>query len=469
MDSKSSNVTISLTRCDDVSFNKKINSKNAVEEHKTIEVKRSLRLSKKRTYQNELVKNSNESDKKKKKLKKRKCNEIKSEEPILNNNVIKKLNNKVSASSKLTKKKLTNSDPHKTSDVQYSPSTSVNNEAQSKIIIAKTLKNKISVRFNSIKNLSEACNADKNYTSDSSEDNNEYDRKRGRPSTTKTKRVNICNNKIDKQKTKNSAIIIEKRHNIYKSESSKVFDDNTMLLESKNKSSKVKKEWNEANLSVDVKSDKSCTEKSAVNPSETIPTVTYEDLSISKVIAVDDPRTHLKTFERQIYLLSKRFNISLQTLRNIVVKEPLSVFREKYFKSTTPSMITVSPIVRMIHGMASKEDGNHEKSNSNIIYKVEPIKFSEAYEKINLKDCMNELSNTMPSWGYSIVSNPSRFVIYQMSINTYGIPALNKSIVLDRYFRASVYVNQRLQFKYCKRYHTATEIINLINELNVIR
>lgn len=464
MDSKSPNVTVSLTRCDDISFNKKVNSKNAVKEHKTIEVKRSLRLSEKRTNQDELVRNNNESDKKKKKMKKRKCNETKPKEPTSN----KKSNNEGSSISKLTKVNLTNSDSHESSNVLHSSSTTGNNETLPKIITANKLKNKISVKFSSIKNVSEACNVDKNYTSDTSEDNNEYYRKRGRPSTLKTKEVSICNNKIDKQKTKNLAIIIEKQRNICKLEPPEVLDDNTMLLESKNKSSKVKKKWSEANLSENVKSIKPCSKEAVVNPSEIVSAITSKDLSISKVIVVDDPRTHLRTFEHQISLLSKRFNISLQTLRNIVVKEPLSVFREKYSKSTTPSMITVSPIVRMINEIASKEDGNYEKGNSNIIYKVEPIRFCEVYEKINLKDCMNELSNTMPSWSYSIVPNPSRFVIYQMSINTYGIPAVNKSIVLDRYFRASVYVNQCLQFKYCKRYHTATEIINLIKELNDI-
>lgn len=467
MDCKSSNLTVSLTQCDYFSYNKRANSKNAVEKHKTVEVKRSLRLSKKRSGQDEFERNNNESDEKKKKIKKRKCNETKPEELISNKSFVKKSNNQGSANSKLSKTNTINSDPHKTSDEQHCISTADNNKRLSKKSAAKALKNKISVKFSSVKNTSGACNANKNYVSDSSEDNIEYYRKRGRPSSSKIKEGNICNNEVDKQKTKNPDIIIGKPRNIFKSVLSEGLDDDTMT-EDNIKSFEIKNEFDEPNLSVYVKSNESPSEEAAVHLSETVLTTKSEELSDSDVNVVDDPRTHLRTFERQIYLLSKRFNISKQTLRNIVVNEPLSVFREKYSKSTTPSMISVAPIVHMINRLASKGDDNHEKGNANISYVVEPIRFSEVYDKINLKDCMNELSNTMPSWSFSIVPNPSRFVIYQISITNYGIPAINKSIVLDRYFRASVYVNQCLQFKYCKRYHTAAEIINLIKELNTI-
>jgi len=81
---------------------------------------------------------------------------------------------------------------------------------------------------------------------------------------------------------------------------------------------------------------------------------------------------------------------------------------------------------------------------------------------------MLELSKTMPSWSLSIVTNPPRYVISHMSIGTYGVPIANKCIVLDKMFRASVYINQSLEHKLSKRYTTATEIVNLIKELNSI-
>lgn len=470
MDCTFSNVTVLLSRCDDINFNKKINSKDAVDNHKNIKIKRSLRLSRKRSCQDELVRNNNQSNKKKKIMKKRKCNEIKTEEPIPNKSFTKKANNQESTSLMLTKNNLTNRNPNKISGVQNSSSTTVNNKITLPLkTTMKTLKNKISTKCISNKNMSEACNANKSDIFNRSENNVQYSRKRGRPlSVSKTNGIINCDNKVDKQKSKNPAIHTEKLHNILKSESPEMLDDNIMLSKSNKKSSEVEKKQYEDNSSVYIKSNEACSSETAVDSLETVIAATCKELSVTEMTAEDDPRKHLKTFERQIYLLSKRFHISLQTLRNIVIKEPLSVFREKYSKSVTPSMLTVSPIVRMIDEKVLTGDGNNEKDNSNIVYKVEPIRFSEVYEKTNLKDCISELSNAMPSWSLSVVPNPSRYVIYQISINTYGIPIVNKSIVLDRYFRASVYIKQCLQFKYCKRYHTATEIINLIKELNAI-
>ncbi|XP_001948306.1 uncharacterized protein LOC100165114 [Acyrthosiphon pisum] len=162
--------------------------------------------------------------------------------------------------------------------------------------------------------------------------------------------------------------------------------------------------------------------------------------------------------DHEINLLSKRFDIPSNYLRKTVVDEPLSVFQKKYSKSVTPSMVEISPI-----------DVNAKSGlNVNLEYKLEPIRESAAYEKSNLKDLMLELSKTMPSWSLSIVTNPPRYVISHMSIGTYGVPIANKCIVLDKMFRASVYINQSLEHKLSKRYTTATEIVNLIKELNSI-
>jgi len=169
--------------------------------------------------------------------------------------------------------------------------------------------------------------------------------------------------------------------------------------------------------------------------------------------------------EREINLLSKRFDIPSNYLRKTVVEEPLSVFHEKYSKSVTPSMVEISPIdVNSKSGL----NVNYGSGNIDVEYKLEPIRESAAYEKNNLKDLMLELSKTMPSWSLSIVTNPPRYVISHMSINKYGVPFANKCIVLDRMFRASVYINQSLEHKFCKSYTTATEIDNLIKEINSI-
>ncbi|XP_025199837.1 M-phase inducer phosphatase-like [Melanaphis sacchari] len=171
--------------------------------------------------------------------------------------------------------------------------------------------------------------------------------------------------------------------------------------------------------------------------------------------------------EHEIKLISKRFDIPINSLRRTVIDEPLSVFRKKYSKSVTPSMVTISPIVKD----ADSKSGlnlNYISGNIDVEYKLEPIREGAAYEKTNLKDLMLELSKTMPSWSLSIVTNPPRYVISQMSIGKYGVPNANKCIVIDRMFRASVYINQSLEHKLSKRYTTATEIVNLIKELNSI-
>lgn len=169
--------------------------------------------------------------------------------------------------------------------------------------------------------------------------------------------------------------------------------------------------------------------------------------------------------EREIHLLSKRFNIPVDPLRQTVVEEPLSIFQKKYCTSITASMVTVSPIVTNVE-TKSKPNVNCASENLHVEYKVEPIRESAAYENTNLKNLMNELSKTMPSWSLSIVTNPQRYVISHMLIDKFGVPFVNKAIVLDKNFRASVYINKILEYKYSKRYSTPTEIVNLIKNLD---
>lgn len=176
----------------------------------------------------------------------------------------------------------------------------------------------------------------------------------------------------------------------------------------------------------------------------------------------NDSQTRL---EHEIVLLSKRFNIPIACLKKTVLEEPLSVFQKKYSEPATPSMVTVSPIVEKIETKSRK---NKASGSLDVKYSLEPIRESTAYEKTNLYDLMTELTKTMPSWNLCMVANPSRYLITHMSVNMYGIPYADKCIILDKYFRASVYLNQCLQHTYTKQYTTPTEIINLIKEVNTV-
>lgn len=168
--------------------------------------------------------------------------------------------------------------------------------------------------------------------------------------------------------------------------------------------------------------------------------------------------------EHQIHILSKRFDIPFDSLRKTVLEEPLLILQKHFCESVNSSMVKIVPLIESETNL----NLNCTSKNSDINYKIDPMKEIAAYEKSNLKDLMEELTKTMPSWSLSIVPNPSRYVISHMSIDTYGIPIANKSIVLDKYFRALVYVNQCLMNAYCKRYSTAYEIINLIKDLSSI-
>ncbi|KAE9532091.1 hypothetical protein AGLY_010293 [Aphis glycines] len=206
-----------------------------------------------------------------------------------------------------------------------------------------------------------------------------------------------------------------------------------------------------------------------VSPQRVVKNMSKKELKYSPELCLQSVENELESHsEYEIQLLSKRFNIPISSLRRTVVDEPLSVFRKKYSKSVTPSMVTISPIVKDADSKSGLNLYNYVSGNIDVEYKLEPIREGAAYETNNLKDLMLELSKTMPSWSLSIVTNPPRYVISQMSIGKFGVPSANKCIVLDRTFRASVYINQSLEHKLCKRYTTATEIVNLIKELNSI-
>lgn len=138
-------------------------------------------------------------------------------------------------------------------------------------------------------------------------------------------------------------------------------------------------------------------------------------------------------------------------VKETYIEEPLSEFRNNYSESVTSSMITVSQI---------------NNTNLDHMYKIEPAREYNINENTNLKDLMIHLSKTMPSWALTIAENPPRYVISQILIDTYGIPTVHKSVVFDRDFNASVYINRNLINNYCNRYSSIIEIVNLIKHLN---
>lgn len=190
------------------------------------------------------------------------------------------------------------------------------------------------------------------------------------------------------------------------------------------------------------------------------------ELKVNTVCVANDPQR--SSVDREIVLVANRFNVPQDTLRKIIENESVPVFREKLSDSVTLSMVTVSPIVSMTADKGTPDQGRTPNGAIEVRYKIEPNRVSVAYEKTNLKDTMDEISKTMPSWSLSIVADPPRYVLSHMSVGTYGTPIANKAVVLDRHFRASVYINQRLEYKYCKRYTTVSEIVDLIRKLDAI-
>lgn len=167
----------------------------------------------------------------------------------------------------------------------------------------------------------------------------------------------------------------------------------------------------------------------------------------------------LEELERATQLLNESLNM-------LSMIGPNSVLDDNYYsESTTSSMPTESQIVTDDNSSCGK---NFSSSHRNVDDKftIYPLKKRVLYEKTNLKDLMDEISKLMPSWSLTIVNDPSpKYVISQMSIGTNGVPVVNKSIVLDKYFMASVYINQSLQYYYRKRYTSAAKIVKLIKRL----
>lgn len=167
-------------------------------------------------------------------------------------------------------------------------------------------------------------------------------------------------------------------------------------------------------------------------------------------------------FDRDVMLLSKRFGLSRDELAAAIEHDAVSAFRERFSGSVTAAMVVVSPVVV---GSWPREPGT---SVDGVRYAVEPARASAGCGAATLKRLMDELTGIAPSWSLSVVAGPPMYVISHMTVDAYGAPAVDKSVVLDRQFRASVHVDGRLRYEYGRRYGTATEIVNLINELDAI-
>lgn len=487
MENTSSNLTVSSVRYDD-QLKKSIDTiktemNDAVVCNMINKVKRSERLSRKRTADNILVSiEEYQSDGliKKKRITCKNMQNIKIEsrnpESPLNSGV-DKINDRVSPTAeKPSEYILNNYDIKKESDVQTSIRIEDNEEKMKMSVKSslKTLRNKKS--FKSIFPIKRTSVANNENEDGMSNDFNESDnfiitRKRGRPPSKKvqlqkTDIVNHCNDEIDKQYSEWLTVSVEKLHNVDESElPGKLDTDNTTNHDNNNKPPEMKKRRNKGKLidTVKVKTDESEMITSSFDDVDTVPTTSAGML---KSVHSNDRKSQLESHEHDIRLLSKRFNIPIKTIKNIIIDQSISVFRDKYSESVTSDMITVSPIV--MDDVDAMSGQNVKCLNKNFRYTTEPLRNSLACEKTNLKDLMEELTKTMPSWSLCIVPDPSRYVISHMSIDIYGTPTANKVVVLDRYFRASVYIYQCLEYKYCKYYTTANEIVTLIKELNVI-
>ncbi|VVC37436.1 Hypothetical protein CINCED_3A011094 [Cinara cedri] len=472
-----------------------MNSKRKFVVYKTNEIKRSERLSRKHSFQNESIIIEDDLDDpnksntgNKKRFKKSHSNETKSKKHTTPSYSAKKLNDRISVPEITVKNSTNNSDFDNALNTKLPLSAIVETEALNVFTKnrSKTLKNKLSQKsISSITkssvtqlNVKKDDDAVPNELNEENDDSFVFTRKRGRPSLKKIKLqklddiVNTCHSKVNHKKTENLSVIVKKLHNVNKSTFTKILDDNTAKVISVNANSKPQQisnnlTGNKSSGNGEIESEKSCNVEGNINKPEVFVKlderiVSTETAPVSAELlsdANDEQLTNdLGTLERDIDLLSKRFAIPSKDIKHMVIEESISVLREKYSESITPSMITISPILTY-----DFEDNLVHDDKS---YKIEPIRESTAHLKTNLKDLMDELTKTMTSWSLSIVNDPPRYVIAQMSIDMYGMPNASKSIVLDRYFRASVYINQSLQYKYCKRYETAAEIVKLIKVLN---
>jgi len=445
MDNMNLLCTVSLMKCDEqLKLSDAIKSaNNASEDLKkdaaisdgTNQLQRFGRLLKKRTLKNILITKDDDDDqsddlKKKKSLTKNmQHNEIGKEKPVALCHSIEKTNDQVSAIEESIKYIPNDNHINDGFSIQSSFRT-VEDSDEERMSLKSSLKIHKNKKLCSTKNISMAINKNEDNISNNLDENDNFalTQKRGRSSL----------KKVQSQKTIDSK-------------------NNNKILKVKKKRNRDKPLDN-VKINVENKSETSIRNSFEV---DILPTTSAET-STSTLSDFNGPPSQL---ERQVCFFSKHFNIPIEEFKKNIVDRSLSVLRNKYCASVTSDMLRISPVVIHDDSIANITDAH---KIINISYKIKPIKMSVACEKTNLKDLMNEVSKTMPSWSLSIVSNPQRYVISHMSIDMYCMPTINKVIVLDRYFRALVYINSCLKHDYCKRYETAAQIVKLITDLDDI-
>jgi len=440
MDKVSLSCTLSVMKCDDqLKLSDVITNANNVSENfkkndavrnDTNQLKRSGELLKKHIFKDLLVMKDNDDDqsddlKKEKSLSKNtQHNEIVTGKPVALCHNAEKTNDRVSVTKKSIKYIPNENHINDGSTIQSSLRTVDDNEEIMSVKSSlKTLKNK---KLCTTKNISMAINENEDSISNDIDESVNFalPRKRGRSSLKKVQSQKITDSKMLK---------IKKKRNKDKSL------DNVKINVENNSETSIR-----SSFEVDI-----------------MPTTSAE----ASTSTLSDFNGLPSESERQVYQLSKHFNIPIEEFKKKIVDRSLSILRDKYSASVTSDMLRISPIVLHDNNKANITDAH---GIFQIRYKIKPTSISVACEKTNLKDLMEEVSKVMPSWSLSIVSDPQRYVISHMSVDRYCTPIINKVIVLDRSFRALVYVNNCLKHTYCKSYETAAQIVKLITDLDDI-
>lgn len=235
---------------------------------------------------------------------------------------------------------------------------------------------------------------------------------------------------------------------------------NSNMIKMNNETPTIGKKESGDNLSgnIKIKTNESCIIENGKGQSEAtavmMPT-TPEKMSIDAISNANCQPHSSKTQDLGVSFLSDYYNIPFEVLKEITITNPLSLLNEKYLESISPTMVRVSPI--------SEDFDKFPLGNLNY-YNSE--RFNKELDSKNLVNCMKEISKIWPSWSLSIVRDPSKYIIYHMKINMYGIPEADKCIVLDMKFNGFVTINMCLKHKYNKQYKTTIELARLINELN---
>jgi len=375
MDSSGKHCTVSLIRCDEIlripSLSTNIinnvnivfiDPKDSGVSSKTTELKRSARLSKKRTLKDdsvaEISDRLDDSNKAKKLCNTLKSNKTKSKISVTPKNDNKTYNNQDSVMS-ITK---VSSEFSNVSNVQPSLNTIVDEGEKTPVkSLPQALKNKISSDPPIVTNVKYMSTM---YNVNTSEHKNSDDlvklaRKRGRPPQKElqlllrdsTVKVNRCyKDEVERQKTgKGFLEPVEKSLDVYESDSTIIQDDanHTSTPERNNhdcepsKSKRKRIKIKSSTFNVENVANDSCLSVGSTGSVKSVSTTTSEHAEVLPDDANKPKLSRDETFDCEIALISNRFNVPCDTLRNIIERESVPVFREKYSDTVTMSMVTV--------------------------------------------------------------------------------------------------------------------------------